>query len=862
VNPEIQQLFEAALDLPPEQRADFINRSTSDPHLRKEVLSLLAHDAQAEDFFGGAIQSAALSLEETLQLAPQTAIGQYRIVSLLGRGGMGAVYLAERADGAFDQRAAVKLMPFSHSGEALTQRFQQERRILAQLNHPNIARLYDGGQTAAGVPYFVMEYVSGQPIDEYCDSRHLTLNARLQPFLKVCDAVQYAHRNLIVHRDLKPANILVTPEGEPKLLDFGIAKIVDPAQTGENEFSTRVLTPEYASPEQVRGDPITTASDVYSLGAVLYRLTTGREPHVLRGVSPLEAARVIAEQDAPLASSIVSTIPPDLDAILHKALRKDATRRYGTVDELAADLRRYLEGLPVLASRDSLTYRAGKFLRRNWIPTLAATVAIALLLGATGVAIWQARRADRRFAELRKLANTFLFDFEQSIRPLAGSTKSRQLVVNTALTYLEGLASESRGDPDLIRELAAAYLKVGDIQGSTSSANIGDTAGALRSYTKSKQLLDQVGAPNASSPAHLFLYLSALGRIAAVHNMSTDQQLALSSARQRVDLAGRLLALDPENVENIREAATSWGQLAEIQIRANNLPQALAGRLRATELLRTASAKHPSLQLTLADSLSLLGSLYEKLREWDNASAALREAIATLRALVRAEPLSVFPRRQLMIACSRLSTILITPSDPPPSARDEARELGLFAYTIAQELSAADPSNARALSDLMATATRYGSALRRDGDLKQATAVYRAAVQAAEDHVRRDPDDREAQINRALARGYLGDTLAMTGALLAGIEERKFAAAEYARLAAASPDDSRIGAAQAFNLSHLGGMLLSAGDIAAARRHATLGIQIANRFIKADPANRAMQSYLRTLQRLAADVEKKSLASR
>ncbi|BDC49316.1 hypothetical protein F183_A16320 [Bryobacterales bacterium F-183] len=861
---EVGRLFEAALDLPPHDRASFIEKQTPDPELRREVLSLLAHDAKAESFFDHAIRSAATSVENALHLPAGTIIGHYRIVSLLGRGGMGAVYLADRADGLFEQRAAVKIVSCGapEYAQALVQRLEQERRILAQLSHPNIARLYDGGQTSTGLPYFVMEYISGVPIDDYCRTRNLSRNDRLIPFLKVCDAVQYAHRNLIVHRDLKPANLLVTADGEPKLLDFGIAKILGPNQADPAALSTRALTPEYASPEQVRGDPITTASDVYSLAAVLYLLMSGSGPHKLDGLSPLDTVRTIAEVEVPPASTVDPTIPRDLDAILTKALRKDPERRYRTVDEFASDLRRYLEGRPVHASPDTLLYRIGKFWRRNWIACTAAVTVLAIVLGAATAAVVQGRRADRRFADLRRLSNTFLFDFEESIRQLPGSTKPRQLVVNTALTYLESLAADSTSDPTLTRELAAAYLKVGDIQGDTGGPNLGDIAGALRSYTKAKQLLDQVGDATASQPDRLRLYATVAGRITGVHLWSADLQKALPAAREQVELTTRLLESDSANTETIRTATAAYGALSDILARSNDLTGAKDLRLRTVQLLRNESTRHPELKANLAASLSQLGTVYEKLEDFNNAIASLRESIAVLEGLLASGTPSVQNRRQLMISYSRLGTILITPKTAPPEARREAEQLGFKAYTIARELAEADPANARALSDLMATAARYAHNLLGAGEYPQAVGAYRTAVQHAEDHVRRDPNDREARINRALTRGYLGEALLKSGDTTQALAERQFAAKEYAELAAASPDDSRIAAAQAWNLEGLGHVYLRLGDLASARRQAGDGIRLADRFIAADPANRALKSYRDDLADLQSEIEKKSARTR
>lgn len=424
---------------------------------------------------------------------------------------MGAVYLAERADRSFEQRVAIKVVQAAGAAGSLGDRFRQERRILANLNHPCIASVFDGGETN-GTPYIVMEYVRGESIDAYCERASLSLADRLHLFLKVCDAVRHAHLNLIVHRDLKPANILVTGEGQPKLLDFGIATVLDPTDAGISHTSTRVLTPEYASPEQVRGDPITTATDIYSLGAVLAHILTGKPPRILSGMSPFQAAQAIAEGEP----RSFDELPADLNAILKKALHPDPLRRYQSAEELASDIGRFLDGRPVLAAPDSRAYRAQKFLRRNWIEVSAsAAIFLALAVGA-GVALWQARRAERRFNDVSRLANSFLFDFERSIHELSGATNARLLMVKTASEYLARLSAEAGGDRVLIRELADSYKKLGDVQGAASGGNLGQIPAALASYRKGLALRDSMGDQTAADPKTRLNYLLNLYALAAL----------------------------------------------------------------------------------------------------------------------------------------------------------------------------------------------------------------------------------------------------------------------------------------------------------------------------------------------------------
>jgi tRNA A-37 threonylcarbamoyl transferase component Bud32 len=395
--------------------------------------------------------------------------GPYELVHLLGRGGMGAVFLAKRTDGEVEQRVAIKFVRNASEEPAFRDRFLRERQILASLSHPGIARLLDAGHTSAGQPYLVMEYVDGIPIDVYAEA--LDLRGKLRLFLLVCDAISYAHRNLVIHRDLKPSNILVEAGGQPKLLDFGIARILD-EQTDRSLTREVLLTPDYASPEQVRGAAHTTATDVYSLAAVLYRLLTGRSPHTPADgrAESVEALICLTESAAP--SRWNRTLPRDLDFVLAKALRKEPEQRYAAVDALAGDVRAVLESRPVQARSGSAWYRVHKFLRRHWLP--AAAVAAALLSLSIGLYIANRERtiAQRRFLEVRQLANK-LFDIDALARQLPGSTKTRQFIVDTSLEYLGRLAADARGDPGLALEVGNAYMRVARVQGVPIGPNLG-----------------------------------------------------------------------------------------------------------------------------------------------------------------------------------------------------------------------------------------------------------------------------------------------------------------------------------------------------------------------------------------------------
>ncbi|HLK49114.1 MAG TPA: serine/threonine-protein kinase [Bryobacteraceae bacterium] len=473
---QVHSLFHELADLAPAERDRVLRERQIGPEVRVEVESLLSFDSIAAHDFTGLVADAA---QEVLSAAPGPEVarcGPYRLVRLLGRGGMGAVYLGERADGEIQQKVAIKLLAGTGAPSRWRDRFLNERQILTSLSHPCVVRVIDAGHMPDGQPYLVMEYVDGTPVDVYAG--RLGIRERLALFLQVCDGVSHAHRHLIIHRDLKPSNILVDASGQPKLLDFGLAKLLDtegdPTRTVE-----RLLTPAYASPEQVRGEIQTTATDIYSLGAILYKLLTGRSPHESEtGTS--QAMEILAgKKGIALPSAVNPDVPSDLDCIARKALRPEPEERYASAEALASDIRAFLEFRPVEARSGNAWYRTRKFLRRYWIPVTAAALVTASLAAGLAIANRERALALRRFADVRQLSNK-LFDIDTSVRDLAGSSRSRQLIVDTALEYLRRLAASVHGDPELALEVGNAYMRVARVQGVPISPNLGQTKEAER----------------------------------------------------------------------------------------------------------------------------------------------------------------------------------------------------------------------------------------------------------------------------------------------------------------------------------------------------------------------------------------------
>ena len=501
----IEELFEAAVELEPEQRAELLNKECAgDTVLFKQVESLILSEREAGSFIHQAIGEAARRIDQhQAQPAVGQRIGPYEIIKEIGHGGMGAVYLAHRADDAYQKKVAIKLVRGGIATSELLRRFRSERQILANLDHPHIARLLDGGTTDSGTPYVVMEYVEGIPFDDYCDVNSLSIEDRIRLFRKICSAVQYAHQNLVVHRDIKPGNILVTAHGEPKLLDFGIAKLLksdEPFVTvAETRAGLAAMTPEYASPEQFRGEAITTASDVYSLGVVLYELLAGRRPYNINRQQLREIERAICEQEPDRPSTAVTRkeravtidndddetrantvkqsasaadklrrrLRGDLDNIVMMAMRKEPSRRYASAEQLSEDLRRHLLGLPVTARPATFGYRTQKFVRRNAIGVAATSAVFVLIAALAGFYTWRlAGERDRARVEAAKAARvsefmTGLFEVSDPSQSKGETITAKELLERGANRIKEELADQPEVQATMMNVMGTVYLSLG-----------------------------------------------------------------------------------------------------------------------------------------------------------------------------------------------------------------------------------------------------------------------------------------------------------------------------------------------------------------------------------------------------------------
>ncbi|MFP5228369.1 MAG: serine/threonine-protein kinase [Acidobacteriota bacterium] len=518
---QIRSALETALTLRAGDRDDFLKElARQDPRLHSEVEDLLALEPQATELFSiDRWQDRASGMASGVE--PGMLVGHYRLLRELGHGGMGTVYLAERADGEYQHQVAVKLLQPSVQVPGMAERFRQERQILARLSHPGIARLLDGGVTQSGLLYAVMEYVEGEPIDLYCDRHGLSVPERLRLFLKAAEAVQYAHQQLVLHLDIKPANLLVTPDGEPRLLDFGISRIMAESErlAVQGETTLRLLTPRYASPEQASGEPLSVASDVFSLGTLLYRLLTGRLPYPIDDAAPLEAARMIRDVPPQIPSRVApperrTQLSGDLDLILLHALRKEPERRYATVAALAEDLGHYLALRPVGVHRDSVPYRVARFVRRRRGAVAASALVLLVIAVSVGMIIRSAiiaRReeavATRRLQDVRDLAHSYIFDLDPQLQGIPGTVGVRSFILHTGMKYLDAMAKEAGTDDALNNELALGYLRLSVLENSFVYQSLGNKEEARAALNKAIALVSAAYQRNPHDPAQIEQYL-------------------------------------------------------------------------------------------------------------------------------------------------------------------------------------------------------------------------------------------------------------------------------------------------------------------------------------------------------------------
>lgn len=719
----LEELFDAACELPPEQRDRFLDVECSgDPELKQEVREMLSSGGGT--WVAAAIGEAAVVAddEETSRSGAGRKIGPYRLERLLGEGGMGSVWLAHREDENFQQTVALKLIRAGMESREALARFVQERQLLARLSHPHIARLLDGGTTEDGQHYFAMEYVDGLPLTTWAADRKLGLRARLELFRQICQAVQYSHSHLIVHRDLKPGNILVAADGTVKLLDFGISKLISEASSLSNDTtvtvtSTRAFTPDYGSPEQVLGEPVTTASDIYSLGAVLFALITGEKPHKFESQSPWTIVDVICTQPVRRPSSSVQDrsqsreLAGDLDNIVLKAMRREPERRYDSVGQLWEDVQRYLSDQPVIARPETLGYLASKFVKRHRWGVAAAGVLILSIVAGVAATLREARIADRRFGQVRALANSLVFEVHDSIAMIPGTTKARDLVLRRGVEYLDALTREAHGDRGLLEEIAGGYVRVGDVQGDPFNSNLGETKNALESYRKSVVVYESMQA--ASSGRELRRkYATALGKYGTLKRYLNDPSGSAETLRKAIAL---LEAQEPD-VDDRLLLARFHHHLSRALNAAWDLKGSMTETAKAVALAEEVHKLKPTdaTRDILATTSNALGDGLVRSERFEEALGHYERVLGIREGVAAAKPHETPARRNLMLAHVNVGDVLGSPTRPSLRRYTDGIVHYRAAVAIAEKGVAADPHDKRAQTDLAYALTRLGAGLQAE----------------------------------------------------------------------------------------------------------------------------------------------------
>lgn len=814
------EVVQSALERDPDEQAAFLDVACEgDIPLRAEVESLLGYQERARNFIevpAYALTADSFTEGDDYPQVEGRQIGSYRIVREIGHGGMGAVFLAERSDGEFQQQVALKVVGRSFGGSELTRRFRQERQILASLNHPNIARLLDGGVSEEGEPFLVMEYVEGARIDEYCDEQNLQTEERLGLFLAVCRGVSYAHQNLIVHRDLKPSNILVTTEGVPKLLDFGIAKLLDSEHSDEHtQTNFRAFTPAYASPEQSRGERVTTASDVYSLGVLLQDLLHGTRqsalPRMAVGVWQSEnlgqktvGTNVATNQgngSRRFKSGNQRLVNAELSNIIAMARREEPARRYASVAQFAEDIQRYLDGLPVRAQKNSFTYRAEKFVRRNRVGVATAALVLLTLIGGIIATVWQARRAtreariaaherdraERRFSDVRQLSNALLTDIVPKIERLQGSTEARQAIVNQSLKYLDSLAQESGDDLQLQSELASAYEKVGDLQGTPRRPNLSDYSGAIVSYEKAQAIRRRLLEKNPDDAEKRRLLATNHKELMNIRFWMADLPGALRESEAAQKLYETLVSERPESIELRLALAETNIDFADILYHKQQFAQTYPYLRKALSSLEEVRRNSP----VDKNVLYLLGKGYTRLGialSWDGkqseGEAEMAKALAINESLVERNPNDVIFRNALWATYQDASS-LYEEANPALSESFGLKALGLVTKTAEK-----DPANIQARQNLAQSYSKLSASYININKLPAAVFYAERAIAAIADLERYEPKQLTYKRNLGIAYTRLGDAKYRQHDLQGSLEAFEKSIASFERIVQADPQNT------------------------------------------------------------------------
>ncbi len=793
----VRALFEGALAVAAPKRQSWINQHAPDKPVASEVYELISCYEQWPDFLEESANLGLVAGDVPVSPLVGRRLGPWRLEREIGRGGMGVVWEAVRDDQTFQQRVAIKILSAGLQSSSGIARFVEERQILANLSHPGIARLLDGGSMEDGSPYLVMEYVEGERLDEWL-AHSPSLGERLRVFLSICPAVEYAHRHLIVHGDLKPANIMVTPDGEAMLLDFGVAKLLDTGSQGLTQTRTRLFSPRFASPEQVRGQPVTTAADVHALGVLLYLMLTERQPYASGSEDTLEVMRAICSDEPPTPSTAPvpwrKALRGELEAIMLQCLRKDPEERYRSVHALSEDIAAWRDGGPVRAHRPGWVQRARKLVRRNRALSGAIMLAVLSMIGGSGVAFWQAhqarqerQRAEVRFQQVKRLAHSVLFDLHDAIKDLPGSTAARRLLVQEALEYLRELEATGGNNRELKSELAAAYMRVGDVQTSLGRASTGDSAAAMQSLLNARRLAVSAALANPGEERQMQQLREIDIALSDVYRQQGDTKTRRELRAEVDKISAGLAARHPQD-RKLRFLALwdrAWtlgeGGRAEGGKATENLG-AWQNALSAARDVLALEPGEPEPIRYLARCYRNLGDAYKNTGDRASALESYRQALAIDDKRASAEPASAQPKMDLYFD-------LVASGWEHHDAGHEQAAVVEFerAARLLRQICASDPDDFFArleLAKLLITAAPSWQHFRREAEVIDR---LREALGYLEWARARDPNNLDARLHHGWALVELGDAWARRARLggLQASDRWREAAEDYTKSLAA-----------------------------------------------------------------------------